>query len=177
MALSRINSAKGKAVLRLLGAVIAIGSLIAVAWFALQSFNSGLSLNDIHWTLLIAATLVQLAGLALMPLLWFLLLKFLWESGGNEISSDKLLNLYTSYSRSWLARYIPGRIWMFGGRLLFATRIGIPSEVVIRSMAFETILVYGTITIIGAWLFLSGESQYSISGTCGRWRDGLKSWT
>jgi hypothetical protein len=92
--------------------------------------------------------------------MWYRLLDLFWDRPISETATCNTLQLYTAYSRSWLGRYLPGRIWMFGGRLLLAARNGLPSEAVIRSMAFENLWGLGTTAVIGTSLFLFASSQY-----------------
>jgi glycosyltransferase 2 family protein len=94
-----------------------------------------------------------------------LFLMRLWErlvtilSGSQRIIDLKSIRpgLYTAYSRSWLARYIPGRVWTLGGRVFLTSKVGVSPEAVARGMAYEVLLSYSIVAIIGIALILAAR--------------------
>ena len=149
---------------KLLGTALAVSSFIAVGWFAFRALRLDVSLHEVRWVLFGAAIALQLVVVLALPYLWVRLLGFLGGRTLNEIGEAGKLAHYKAYSRSWLARYIPGRIWTFGGRMLLAKKLGIPSVLVLRSMAFEIIFSYGTLAIIGVSLLLVAQTHLLFGG-------------
>jgi hypothetical protein len=94
-----------------------------------------------------------------------LFLMRLWErlvtilSGSQRIINLKSIrpSLYTAYSRSWLARYIPGRVWTLGGHVFLTSKVRVSPEAVARGMAFEVLLSYSIVAIIGIALILAAR--------------------
>jgi hypothetical protein len=140
---------------RILSIVIVLGSLVAFAWVASRAFQSTDGLAHVQWKPFVGAIALQFTMLFLLMFLWERLLGLLWVPAGGEADKPARPSLYTAYSRSWLARYIPGRIWSLGGRALMANRIGVPVEAVARSMVFEVLFTYALVTIVGGALLLA----------------------
>jgi hypothetical protein len=63
--------------------------------------------------------------LLFLMLLWERLLTILQGNRKRTDLKPIRLGLYTAYCRSWLARYIPGRVWSLGGRVLLAQGRGL----------------------------------------------------
>jgi hypothetical protein len=169
MSLSRIiltgqSWTKNKLILGTIGAGLMAISLAAVSWLAFRALQSDVSFDAIRWLPFAGSILLQLITLLSLPLLWGRLLGFFCKMEGNELDRSDKLALYKAYGRSWLARYIPGRIWMFGGRVVFAARYGIPPEPVTRSMVFELVFCYGILTILGISLILGVRVHFLVGG-------------
>jgi hypothetical protein len=154
--LSRFNSGRpGKPGFRILGIVITIASFGAVGWFTFKAAQSGISFTDIRWFPFALAIALHLVVLMLLPLLWEYILRFLiWKKDTGEYVRPERLEIFKVYGRSWLARYIPGRIWMFGGRIILAKKFNIPVGVLTRSMFLEVFFSYSMISLIGAAIVL-----------------------
>src|SRR5918992_2359012 len=117
-ATSEIGTRKMRSVVsQVLSVGIVIGSLIAFGWVASGAVQVVDSLAYIRWTPLLGAIALQLAIVFMLMFVWERLLGILRPS---KLNTEKLprLGLYTVYSRSWLARYLPGHIWSLGGRAL-----------------------------------------------------------
>jgi hypothetical protein len=141
---------------------IIIGSLFAFGWVASGAIHVMASLAPIRWMPLVGAIALQLGLVFALMFVWERLLGMLWPPEGNAEKPPRP-SLYTAYSRSWLARYIPGHLWSLGGRALMANRLGVPVDVVVRSMIFEVIFTYALVTIIGGALLLA-TSLHILSG-------------
>ena len=150
--------------MRVLGGGLAVGSLGAVSWFIYRAFQSDFSFGKVQPGQFAGAVAVQLVVLLLLPWLWVFLLGFFGARPTDQAGGSGRLALYKAYSRSWLARYIPGRVWTFGGRMFLATKIGIPAETVVRSMALEIIFSYGMLTVLGVALILFVKVHLLASG-------------
>jgi len=120
-----------------------------IIWFALRPALREVALDELKWNWILGVGILSLIGVALSPLLWQRLMRPLWPVDRPYPSTP---TLYKAYSRSWLGRYIPGRIWMFAGRLRLCTNHGVPVAVAGRSMFFEAVLAYGMLAVVGAAL-------------------------
>jgi hypothetical protein len=129
---------------------------------AVSAIRAGISLETVRWVPFLASIALQILTLLALPLLWGKLLMRLERRNGIYPASYGKFDLYKSYSRSWLARYIPGRIWMMGGRMAYAARYGISIETVARGMAFEMIFTYGFLTALGTGLILASRVHFLI---------------
>lgn len=146
----------GKVILRVLGVALAVSSLAYVGWFAYLGLKSGINLADVRLLPLFSSIIVQLTVLALAPLLWEHLVEVFCAPMDlrRQLVSDRFA-LHKSFSRSWLARYVPGRIWMIGGRVLLASRLGIPMDALAYSMFYEFVFSYSMLAVVGATLMIS----------------------
>jgi hypothetical protein len=153
-----------KKVLGTIGFGVTAGSLVAVSWLALRAFQSDISLADVSWMPLAGSFSLQVITLLALPVLWGRLLEILSAGKENQPDTFHRMELYKAYSRSWLARYIPGRIWMLGGRMVFAAKYGVPAETVARSMVFEMVFTYGALATLGVSLILAANVHYLVGG-------------
>jgi CBS domain containing-hemolysin-like protein len=163
-ATSEIGTRKMRSVVsHVLSVGIVIGSLIAFGWVASGAVQVVDSLAYIRWTPLLGAIALQLAIVFMLMFVWERLLGILQPS---KLNTEKLprLGLYTAYSRSWLARYLPGHIWSLGGRALLVNRLGVPVDLVARSMVIEVVFTYVLVAIIGGALLLSVNSHILSGG-------------
>lgn len=148
------NKSLMRNVTRVLSIIIVIGSLAAFGWVARGAFQSTENFANVRWTPFVAAIALQFVMLFVLMFLWERLLGYLWQPARDDEQNLAKSGLYTAYSRSWLARYIPGRIWALGGRALLANKVGVPVDAVARSMVFEVLFTYGIVTILGGALLL-----------------------
>jgi hypothetical protein len=159
--MSLVTGLKQKGVIRHLSRTFSIGiviaSLAAFGWVASGAVRATDSLADIKWGPFAGAIVLQLVMLVFLMLLWQRLLGILAGGEGDIDRRSLRFSLYSAYSRTWLARYIPGRVWALGGRMLLASRIGVPADLVARSMAFEVLFTYGLVAVIGGALLLTAQ--------------------
>ena len=145
--------------------LVATALLLLVGWFALSAIRTSEHLAGVKsWKPLTGAVITQLLVLIMLPCLW---LRLLVRTASPELAKTVESNrraLFLSYTRSWLARYLPGRIWTYGGRIWLANKIGIPNDAVARSMFLEIVFSYGILTVIGFSLLLS-QTVSAILGT------------
>lgn len=141
---------------RILSAGIVLVSLVAFGLVASQAVGASNTLSQVRLTPFAAAIVLQLVALVFLMFAWERLLAILWGNRHDSLTGIKP-SLFTAYSRSWLARYIPGRIWALGGRVILASRVGASAHEVARSMAFEVLFSYSLVTIIGAALIVTAR--------------------
>lgn len=105
---------------------------------------------EIQWALIFLAAVIGLFTILFRYFIYrFILLKI------DQKLSIKHNDLFKVYLYSWLARYLPGKIWLPVGKVYFGTKLGINKENLILSSFFELILstVAHLILAIIAFLF------------------------
>lgn len=113
-------------------------------------------LRDLDWRTLAATriawgpfALALAAGTAqrfLLPAVWALILRDL----GARVVRYRELNLV--YARSWLGRYLPGKVAMIAARVWYAETLGVPRPLLAVSTALETgvqVLVPTAVGLLG----------------------------
>ena len=101
------------------------------------------------------ALLLMLVVLAAMALLWVRLVAHL----NREATEPETLHLLRTFARSWLARYLPGKVWVYGARVIHTDASVISRRIVASSLVDELALIVGTATVLGLGLwtwFLAG---------------------
>ncbi|MCH2540557.1 MAG: hypothetical protein MK000_09460, partial [Anaerolineales bacterium] len=96
------------------------------------------------WSPLVIAFLLQMGILIVLMRLWRGVLHHMLD----EYDDCRKTDLYLVYTRTWLTRYIPGRLWSIAGRSLMAERKGFPAGNVARSMVVEVFFSYGTLALL-----------------------------
>ncbi len=148
-------------VARMLTAALAAAALVFVGLAVQRALESGFDLAQVRWRWFIAAFGTHLLVLLLLPLLWA------WVLGGvtGVARADRhpLLALYLACSRSWLGRYLPGRVWAFGGRAYLARRPGVSTAALGSSLLLEALFSYGALTVLGLAL-LTGALVHPAAG-------------
>ena len=138
-----------KQLYRILGLAIVLGSFSAFIWVLWAAIGSAKGLEPDRWIPIVGAAALHFFMLFFLMLLWDRVLTLCrTSSDGSSSTITSKSSLYTAYSRSWLARYIPGRIWSMAGRTILVGRLGIPANQIARSIIIEVVLTYGMLTII-----------------------------
>ena len=148
-------------VFKTLGILVVLGSFCAFTWVFLDSVQSSGGLKPNKWTPIVLASILHFSGILFLMVLWERIL-FLIQQPIEGLGWPSKSSLYTAYSRSWLTRYIPGRIWSLAGRALLVNRLGVPGDVVVRSMVGEVILTYGTLLLISGTILIAVHLNPSI---------------
>ena len=117
-----------------------------------NTLKAGYSLSDVHWPFVAASAAFGLVGYLLAPLLWIRLLR-LFGTPVTHKTGPALL--YLTYTRSWLARYIPGNFWNLGGRALLASRLGVPTRPLTLSILMETFFLHVIPVVFGGALLVA----------------------
>jgi Uncharacterised protein family (UPF0104). len=102
---------------------------------------------NVNWFLLIASTLVRTGSLLLLPLSWKILL------GKYVKKSINMGKLYEIYAKSWLGRYIPGKVAWVGGKIYFAVQEKIDSNVAIITSFLDSVIQIFSCMLIGVAFF------------------------
>ena len=104
---------------------------------------------------LVGALLLMLVVLLVMALLWVRLVTYL----SRGLGAPNAPHLLRSYSRSWLARYLPGMVWAYGARAIHTDASVVPRRIVGSSLVDEFVLIVGTGTALGL-----GMWSWSLAG-------------
>ena len=94
---------------------------------------------DMNFVYIIPATLAALGSRLLAPLVWICLLKHFddFEVRYNE--------LYAVYAKSWMFRYIPGKIALIGTKIVWSVQYGVSKTSAIIASFLENVLnVFGS---------------------------------
>ena len=148
-----------KTAYRILGLTMILASFSAFVWVLGDAVRSTEGLKPDRWAPLIAAAVLHCFMLLFLMVLWERVLAiFQASSDSPRPNRTSKSTLYTAYSRSWLARYIPGRIWSMAGRTILVSKLGVSKDQVTRSIIVEVVLAYGMLTIISiallTWVYL-----------------------
>ena len=98
---------------------------------------------------MVGALLVSLVALVSMALLWVRLVSYLSRGQG----APNAPHLLRSFARSWLARYLPGKVWAYGARALHTDADVVPRRIVGSSLVDEFVLILGSATVLGLGLW------------------------
>jgi len=130
--------------------LILMASGCAFIWVFSRALKAFGQVGPNIWMPLILAFMLQMVILAVLMLLWRGVLYHLSDERDNRRKAD----LYLVYTRTWLTRYIPGRLWSIAGRALMAERKGFPPGDVARSMVVEVVFSYGTLSLLSLALLV-----------------------
>ena len=89
---------------------------------------------DIEWIYILLAILLILIIRFIYPLVWVFILKQLGSSLKNY------LELNYVYAKSWLGRYIPGKVAYVGGKIYFGIQQGIDKTTVTLGSVLESLI-------------------------------------
>jgi hypothetical protein len=104
---------------------------------------------------IVGALLLILLVLTTLALLWVRLVTHL----NREPALSEVPRLLRTFARSWLARYLPGKVWIYGARVIHTDASVSPARIVASSVVDEFALIVGTATVLGlaSWTwFLAG---------------------
>lgn len=113
-----------------------------VKYFLSLDISSILQIK-VNWVLVIVATLIRVCSLLILPLSWKCLLNHFMN---DKLSIDKL---YMIYAKSWLGRYIPGKVAWIGGKIYFAAKEKIDTNVAVITSFLDSVLQVFSCMIVG----------------------------
>jgi len=142
---------------RVIQVVFMVAVAVVVILFLARSWSQ---VSSFDWQLrplpLLAATVCFIVYYALGALLWWLILRAFGLPG-------KLAQAAVVWGKSILARYLPGTVFMFAGRLWMSVRQGLAPEPVSAAMIYEQVLVVGGALLTAAVLFPFWEYERTIT--------------
>lgn len=151
-----INKELKTAITLLFYAVMAV----FIGWYVVKLDFSKLACVRINWWFMIAAVPVSILSRVFLPSIWVQLIKMYEDVRGHYA----YWQLNYIYAKSWLGRYIPGKVAWVGGKIYFAMGMGIGKTTLGVTALVEAALQLLTALLIGvAFLFVSGAySNFSV---------------
>lgn len=138
----------GRRILSVIVVNVILGFLLWIIiqnWGVVRSFPWRLNLYDLFLMVIILVFVYPIDAFS-----WHRLIRALGQN------VDYLTNL-----KIWMvsnsARFIPGIIWQYAGRLYFAQRYGVPKVVGMTAIVLESVFVVGLGTIVVVITFILGE--------------------
>ncbi len=98
--------------------------------------------------LLLLSTVIRTCSLLMLPLSWKALLD---NFTGERLRAD---SLYKIYAKSWLGRYIPGKVAWVGGKIYLAAQEGIDTGVAVITSFLDSVLQVFSCMLVGTVFFL-----------------------
>ena len=128
--------------------------LLVAPWaFILYTFrdvNAALDpFADASLAPMLLGSLLILVAIFGFAILWIRLLSHL---GGGQESPD-VSHVLHAYARSWLARYLPGKVWSLGARVVHTDASVMPRRLVARGLIYELTPIMGSATALGLGLW------------------------
>jgi SAM-dependent methyltransferase len=156
---SRAGAARVIPVVRILVLAASIGFLV---WLLAQTdLRLPATSGELFPSILVAYVLLLMAVISLSAL-WGLLLRYRQGPG----SLIRWSTTFRAFARSWLARYLPGSVWAYGARFIYADPAHVPRQTIALSLVDEFLLVTGTAAVLGlsAWLWSSFGTLAGLAG-------------
>ena len=98
---------------------------------------------------MVGGLLLTLVGLVSTALLWTRLVGHL----SRDVAVPDTLHLLRYFAQSWLARYLPGKVWAYGARVVHTDASVTPRRIVVSSLVYEFALIIGTGAALGLALW------------------------
>ena len=98
---------------------------------------------------MVGGLLLTVPALFAGALLWTRLVGHL----SRDVSTPETSHLLRSFARSWLARYLPGKVWALGARVVHTDAAVTPRRIVATSLVDEFALIIGAATALGLGLW------------------------
>jgi hypothetical protein len=125
---------------RVLKIALILLALACVAFFVRQAVSvfARISLADAleRPGAIVATFALALAWIASMSLFWDWAIRRVFKAGGID-----LVDTFSAFTRSYVARYVPGKIWIIATRIEPLKRRGVPSGLVVSASAFEQLCI------------------------------------
>lgn len=109
----------------------------------------GNAFEDASIVPIVSGLLLTIPGLFGAALLWARLVSHLSRS----VASPGMVPLLRSFARSWLARYMPGKVWSYGARVLHTDTTVTPRRILATSLVDEFALIIGAASALGLGLW------------------------
>lgn len=98
---------------------------------------------------MVGGLLLTLGALVGTALLWVRLVAHL----NRDLATPNAAHLLRSFARSWLARYLPGKVWSYGARMVHTDASVTPRRILASSLVYELALIVGSATALGLGLW------------------------
>jgi hypothetical protein len=98
---------------------------------------------------MVGGLMLTVPALFAAALLWTRLVGHL----SRDVSTPETSHLLRSFARSWLARYLPGKVWSYGARVVHTDTAVTPRRILATSLVDEFALIIGAATALGIGLW------------------------
>jgi len=124
------NTARQKPVVRLLGRLLAVALIVLLALRLWQLWRrEPVDLSELDVGDFVAAVLASVAAVSAYGLVWLYLLR--------RLGTSAPLSWITLFFKSQLAKYLPGSVWQYAGRVALAHNRGVPLQPALLSVVAE----------------------------------------
>lgn len=134
------------------GLLLAVLAMAFIGRLAYEALTTPPRSIHLEWWLVVVAGVARTTALLVKPLLWLQLLGFSWTTQGVHLKRN---DLYHAYSRSWLAGYLPGRLWAYVGRTVLASKVGVPLNPLGWTMLLEELVSHCIPAFLGLSLVVA----------------------
>jgi hypothetical protein len=128
--------------------------LLVAPWafilYIFRDVNAALDpFTDASLAPLLLGSLLSLLAVCGFAVLWIRLLGRL----SRQVESVDVSHLLRVYARSWLARYLPGKLWSLGARIVHTDVHVMPRMVVARGLLYELAAILSSAIVLGLGLW------------------------
>src|SRR3990172_416121 len=109
----------------------------------------GNAFEDVSVAPMVGGLILTLTALVCTAFLWTRLVGHL----SRDVSVPETSHLLRSFARSWLARYLPGKVWSLGARVVHTDSAVTPRRIVATSLVDEAAPIIGSATALGLGLW------------------------
>ena len=109
---------------------------------------------------MVGGLLLTVPALFAGALLWTRLVGHL----SRDVSTPETSHLLRSFARSWLARYLPGKVWALGARVVHTDAAVTPRRIVATSLVDEFAIIIGAATALGLGLWTWSAAGAVVGG-------------
>jgi uncharacterized membrane protein YbhN (UPF0104 family) len=146
-AVERANALRTRPVIRLAGHLIALALVVLLALRLWQLWRKDpVDFGDLNGLVFAAAVFVSIAAVSSYGLVWLFLLR--------RLGTHAPLSWITLFFKSQLAKYLPGSVWQYAGRVALARSRGVPLQRAVVSVAAE--VGYSALTAAAASSLILG---------------------
>jgi uncharacterized membrane protein YbhN (UPF0104 family) len=129
------NSATVK-ILKIIGYILTIASIAYITWIGYNQWQKIIESFSIsrNWPVILFSILIYSVSYTIIVLGW----KNLINGFGGYLTFK---NSYIICGQSQMAKYIPGNIFHYVGRLILSKKAGLPNSIIINSVFFEAVIL------------------------------------
>jgi uncharacterized membrane protein YbhN (UPF0104 family) len=133
---SRKSNSAAIKILKIIGYILTIVSIVYIIWIGYKQWQEVIESFSIskNWPILLFSILIYSASYIIIVLGW----KNLISGFGGYLAFK---NSYIICGQSQMAKYIPGNIFHYVGRLILGKKAGLPNSIIINSVFFEAVIL------------------------------------
>jgi hypothetical protein len=151
----RANTAREKPVVRLLGRLVVVALIVLLALRLWQEWRrEPVDFGQLDVGVFVAAVVASVAAVSAYGLVWLYLLR--------RLGTPAPLSWITLFFKSQLAKYLPGSVWQYAGRVALARNRGVPIQPalfsVVAEIGYSAIAAAAASSLIFGWLAAAAVS-------------------